>query len=81
MDVTRGCQWSGWSAWSECTRTCGGGSVRRLREELPGLGSCDGSASEERACDNDACPLENDQDSLVVVIGGETVTSRCSVQC
>ena len=50
--------------------------MRRLREELPGLGSCDGAASEERACDNDACPLENDDESLVVVIGGETVASR-----
>ena len=47
-----------------------------MREELPGLGSCDGAASEERACDNDACPLENDDESLVVVIGGETVASR-----
>ena len=25
---------------------------------------------------NDACPLENDEESLVMVIGGETVVSR-----
>lgn len=27
-------------------------------------------------CDNDACPLENDANSLVMVIGGETAASR-----
>lgn len=43
---------------------------------LLGLGTCDGPDAEERACDNDACPLENDARSLVLVIGGETSVSR-----
>lgn len=71
-----GCQWSDWTAWSECTKTCGGGNVKRVREKLPGYGSCDGASEEITLCDNDACPLENDDNSLVMVIGGETVTSR-----
>ncbi len=49
---------------------------QRLREKLPGLGSCDGNGTEIRVCDNDACPLENDDTSLVMVIGGETAASR-----
>lgn len=41
-----------------------------------GLGTCDGSADELANCENEVCPLENDQNSLVVVIGGETEVSR-----
>lgn len=71
-----GCEWSEWTEWSHCTKSCGGGNEERVREKLPGLGSCDGNATDFRVCDNDACPLENDERSLVMVIGGETVASR-----
>jgi hypothetical protein len=76
LDVILGCQWSEWTAWSECTKTCGGGNVQRVREKLPGLGSCTGASEEITLCDNEVCPLENDDNSLVMVIGGETVASR-----
>ena len=46
------------------------------------LGSCDGDSSQTTVCgDNIDCPLENDENSLVVVIGGETVASRENEVC
>ena len=39
-------------------------------------GTCEGAAEEIKGCENDACPLQNDDNSLVVVIGGETIVSR-----
>lgn len=50
--------------------------MQRLRERLPGLGSCDGPDAERMDCANEACPLENDENSLVLLIGGETSVSR-----
>ena len=45
-------------------------------------GSCDGDSSQTTDCgDNIDCPLENDENSLVVVIGGETVASRENEVC
>ena len=29
--------------------------MTRLREKLPGLGSCDGAAEERKNCDNEVC--------------------------
>ena len=47
-----------------------------MREKLPGLGTCDGAEEEISVCDNEVCPMENDVNSLTVVIGGETIVSR-----
>jgi len=41
-----------------------------------GLGTCDGPSEEMKLCDNEVCPLENDDNSLVMVIGGETTSSQ-----
>ena len=73
-----GCEWSEWSDWTSCSKTCGAGGVRtREREKLPGLGKCEGEALETDNCEDvQICPLENDANSLVVVIGGETSVSR-----
>ncbi|XP_059095761.1 uncharacterized protein LOC131890438 [Tigriopus californicus] len=75
-EVILGCEWSEWTDWSTCSKTCGGGILTRVREKLPGLGSCDGESQDSMICDNEVCPLENDEDSLVMVIGGETSASR-----
>ena len=42
-----GCTWSAWSEWSECTKSCGGGNIKRIREKLPGLGPCDRMGDKE----------------------------------
>eukprot|EP00096_Caligus_rogercresseyi_P006745 TRINITY_DN2353_c0_g1_i1.p1 TRINITY_DN2353_c0_g1~~TRINITY_DN2353_c0_g1_i1.p1 ORF type:complete len:788 (-),score=160.43 TRINITY_DN2353_c0_g1_i1:106-2409(-) len=78
-DVILGCQWSEWTDWSTCSKTCGGGNVRRLRTKLPGLGTCEGPEQQSKVCENEVCPLENDEYSLVVIIGGETIESRDNV--
>ena len=68
-----GCQWSNWTPWSLCSKTCGGGTRMRTREKLPGVGTCDGDATLYGVCaQQEVCPLENDNSTLIMVLGGET---------
>ena len=39
LDVILGCQWSNYTDWSQCSKTCGGGFIKRVREKLPGIGT------------------------------------------
>ena len=56
-----------------CSKTCGGGRKTRTREKLPGMGTCDGDSAETIVCaEQEVCPLENDNSTLIVVLGGET---------
>ncbi len=53
--------WTPWTEWSECSATCGGGTQHRAREcKTPvirnGELSCEGSAFEDRQCNNNDCP-------------------------
>ena len=54
------CQWSPWSPYSVCSKTCDGGAKRRIRykvvEEYNG-GICDGSDENIIPCNNQKCPL------------------------
>ncbi|XP_072234960.1 SCO-spondin [Leuresthes tenuis] len=54
------CIMSSWTAWSDCSMTCGLGSLFRqrdiIREALPG-GSCGGAQFDSRACFPQACPV------------------------
>merc|ERR1712038_2057235 len=71
--IIAGCEWADWTPWSTCSKTCGGGMRNRHREKLPGVGTCDGDATEEVLCsEQDVCLLESDNTTMVVVIGGET---------
>lgn len=56
----RNCTVSAWSAWSVCSRTCGGGSQSRFREVLApasGSGMCF-DLLEERSCQAQPCPVD-----------------------
>ncbi|KAK3738880.1 hypothetical protein QZH41_014662 [Actinostola sp. cb2023] len=52
--------WSAYSAWSACSKACGGGTQRRTRtctKPAPAHGgkNCIGSANEDRACNAEKC--------------------------
>ena len=72
------CELSEFGAWSDCTRTCGGGQSRRQRTMLAPAthgGSC-AALEEYTACNMDPCP----QDCAVTAWGRWTTCSRtCSV--
>lgn len=47
-----------WTAWSECTVTCGGGVSTRTRECVgaEGDGQCSGESEESLDCNTEPCP-------------------------
>ncbi|XP_053349644.1 SCO-spondin [Clarias gariepinus] len=55
------CVMSAWTAWSQCSASCGLGSLFRqrkiLRDARPG-GSCGGAQFDSRACFLQACPVD-----------------------
>ena len=46
--------WSGWSAWTSCSATCGAGTHSRTRT-CHGLYPCSGDSKESRACQDSVC--------------------------
>ncbi|KAM4602374.1 ADAMTS-like protein 3 [Polymixia lowei] len=50
--------WDAWGAWSDCSRTCGGGASYSLRRCLNG-GNCKGKNIRYRTCSNMDCPAES----------------------
>ena len=54
------CEWSDYSVWSQCSKTCGGGIQARSRYvKRPAVGggkNCTGEPKEERDCGKDSCP-------------------------
>uniref|UniRef100_A0A8C1GFY0 ADAMTS-like 3 n=1 Tax=Cyprinus carpio TaxID=7962 RepID=A0A8C1GFY0_CYPCA len=50
--------WDAWGAWSDCSRTCGGGASYSLRRCLNG-GNCEGRNIRYRTCSNTDCPPES----------------------
>lgn len=51
-----GCEWTPWSSWSDCTKTCGTGIRERVREWTTG-GPCDleGENRETDFCEDICC--------------------------
>ncbi|KAI4898140.1 hypothetical protein NFI96_015403, partial [Prochilodus magdalenae] len=55
------CVMSAWTAWSQCSASCGLGSLFRKREILRDAragGSCGGAQFDSRACFLQACPVD-----------------------
>ena len=54
------CQWSEWSAWERCSKTCGSGqrkARRTIRQQAQNGGrSCQGSSTKSETCKTNACP-------------------------
>ncbi|XP_074090087.1 ADAMTS-like protein 3 isoform X2 [Macrotis lagotis] len=49
--------WDAWGAWSDCSRTCGGGASYSLRRCLNGR-SCEGQNIRYKTCSNNDCPSD-----------------------
>nr|XP_032803418.1 ADAMTS-like protein 1 isoform X1 [Petromyzon marinus] len=54
----RNSAWDAWGAWSECSRTCGGGASYSLRRCLD-KGNCEGRNIRYKSCSNNDCPAES----------------------
>ncbi|XP_063690486.1 uncharacterized protein LOC134823063 [Bolinopsis microptera] len=71
--------WSNYGEWSECSKTCGGGSQSRTRictnpAPLHGGAECAGDSTETQPCNTESCPVN----------GGWTNYgdwAECSVTC
>ena len=52
-------EWQEWSAWSQCTASCGKGAEIRARAcnkpDVGGFQSCPGNSTESRECNQDVC--------------------------
>ena len=66
-----------WSAWSTCTKTCGGGTQLRTRSvkiDAAHGGSTCPFTKEEQHCSLDSCPVD-------CVVGTWTAWSQCTSSC
>ena len=54
--------WTDWTDWTPCTRSCGGGTRRKVREcVLPrGVDGCEGESEVEEECNDQKCPVWTD---------------------
>ena len=54
------CRWGNWGTWTECTKTCGGGTrqgVRKIEAEAKNGGvPCTGSTIRTATCNTQSCP-------------------------
>ena len=54
------CAWSDWGEWSRCSKSCGGGSQERRRNEKVGAkhggDKCIGNHTARQSCNNEKCP-------------------------
>mmetsp|Transcript_9563 Transcript_9563/g.17110 ORF Transcript_9563/g.17110 Transcript_9563/m.17110 type:complete len:1334 (+) Transcript_9563:115-4116(+) len=62
----RDCTWGPWSSWSSCSKSCGGGILRRYRDvavtEKNGGSLCLGSNEQEADCNGNPCAVDCEWD-------------------
>ena len=61
--VAENCEWSAWSEWSACTKSCDGGDKTRTRSKTSNEahgGICCGESSETSKCNSNVCEGDND---------------------
>lgn len=60
------CEWNGFGGWSNCDKTCGGGTQKRTRSVKKkaerGGNACTGAAEESQACNANPCPIDCEWD-------------------
>ena len=63
LGIVVNCRWGSYQTWSECTKSCGGGtreSIRVIEQEAKNGGvPCVGSAKRTVACNKESCPGKN----------------------
>eukprot|EP00929_Paragymnodinium_shiwhaense_P010905 TRINITY_DN11597_c0_g1_i1.p2 TRINITY_DN11597_c0_g1~~TRINITY_DN11597_c0_g1_i1.p2 ORF type:complete len:380 (-),score=75.99 TRINITY_DN11597_c0_g1_i1:88-1227(-) len=58
---SRDCRWGQWEVWSACSRSCGMGSLLRMRSKTHKRGNgadCDGLDRERNNCNVEPCPVD-----------------------
>ncbi|XP_072572598.1 adhesion G protein-coupled receptor B1 isoform X2 [Paramormyrops kingsleyae] len=81
-------KWQVWTAWGSCSKTCGGGSLRRQRAcygPFYGGEPCPGDREELRECNEKRCPEPHeicDEENFANVVwkrtpAGDTAAVRC----
>ena len=72
------CQVGPWSAWSECSASCGTGTQTRTREIVVaaehGGAACPSTLEEQRQCNTHPCPVD-------CQVGAWSAWSECSASC
>ncbi|XP_067620912.1 ADAMTS-like protein 3 isoform X1 [Eurosta solidaginis] len=58
-DGSKDGQWSGWSDWSTCSRTCDGGIMQQIRR-CYNTNGCKGESVRYRICNMQSCPEQQD---------------------
>lgn len=83
-DCPRNGTWTGWSAWSDCTQGCGGGTRERQRKcigRLYGGEACPGKSEAKEKCNREPCPLLPRNFNMALCIKDKNFTCTSNKMC